>query len=302
MPPTNWHPPSPCAAVKGKGAEEQREPSQLDLLLARLPGCVSKELADELAVNFCYQQTKGARKRLARALAAELPVGALALLPYYARITATLAQVFPDIAQGGCAGSGGGAGGGGARTGGTFMRVCAGSRVFQRFASLRAQGAAEALQASPFLPRAQPSPTCRASGGPQTSSVPSSAPPTCRHPACAAVVAYLEGEFATLARSKDATARTLEPRVRNMRYVAELAKFRLFPPGAAFSMLKSLLDDFAGHNIDAACAMVETAGRFFFRQGAGGGAEARPGQLGAAGPGLRLLQSAGQEHPGRHNL
>ncbi|KAL4452134.1 hypothetical protein ABPG75_007796 [Micractinium tetrahymenae] len=165
--------------LEGKGAEEQREPSQLDLLLARLPGCVSKELADELAVNFCYQQTKGARKRLARALAAELPLGALALLPYYARITATLAQVFPDIAQ--------------------------------------------------------------------------------------AVVSHLESEFTALARSKDATARTLEPRVRNMRYAAELAKFRLFPPGTAFSMLKSLLDDFAGHNIDAACAMVETAGRFFYR-------------------------------------
>lgn len=30
-------------------------------------------------------------------------------------------------------------------------------------------------------------------------------------------------------------------------------------------MLKALLDDFSGHNIDAACALVETAGRFFYR-------------------------------------
>lgn len=105
-------PPDACIAAQGKGAEEQREPSQLDLLLARLPGCVSKELADELAVNFCYQQTKSARRRLARALAAELPLGALALLPYYARITATLAQVFPDIAQGGGCGRRRGLGGG----------------------------------------------------------------------------------------------------------------------------------------------------------------------------------------------
>ncbi|PSC71053.1 regulator of nonsense transcripts UPF2 [Micractinium conductrix] len=165
--------------LEGKGAEEPREPSQLDLLQARLPGCVSKELADELAVNFCYMQNKGARRRLARALASELPVGALALLPYYARIAATLAQVFPDVSQG--------------------------------------------------------------------------------------VVSYLESEFATLQRSKDATIRTLEPRVRNMRYVGELAKFRVFPHGAAFSMLKGLLDDFSGHNIDAACALVETAGRFFYR-------------------------------------
>lgn len=53
-----------------------------------------------------------------------------------------------------------------------------------------------------------------------------------------------------------------------MRYVGELCKFRLFPHGAAFSLLKVLLDDFQGHNIDAACALVETAGRFLFRCGA----------------------------------
>lgn len=47
--------------------------------------------------------------------------------------------------------------------------------------------------------------------------------------------------------------------------MGELAKFRVFPHGAAFSMLKGLLDDFSGHNIDAACALVETAGRFFYR-------------------------------------
>ena len=79
------------------------------------------------------------------------------------------------------------------------------------------------------------------------------------------MVAHLESEFVFLQGSKDATARTLEPRVRVMRYVAELAKFRLFPHGAAFSLLKTLLDDFAGHNIDAACALVEAAGRFFSR-------------------------------------
>ncbi len=45
----------------------------------------------------------------------------------------------------------------------------------------------------------------------------------------------------------------------------ELCKFRVFPFGAAFSMLKTLLDEFGGHNIDAACALVETAGRFFYR-------------------------------------
>lgn len=45
----------PLPPRQGKG-EEVREPSQLDVLLGRLPGCVTKELADELAVNFCYCQ------------------------------------------------------------------------------------------------------------------------------------------------------------------------------------------------------------------------------------------------------
>jgi regulator of nonsense transcripts 2 len=45
----------------------------------------------------------------------------------------------------------------------------------------------------------------------------------------------------------------------------ELLKFRVFPPGSAFSALKSLLDDFSGHNIDAACALTESAGRFLAR-------------------------------------
>lgn len=49
------------------------------------------------------------------------------------------------------------------------------------------------------------------------------------------------------------------------RAAGELCKFRCFPFGSAFSQLKTLLDDFAGHNIDAACALVETAGRFFYR-------------------------------------
>lgn len=37
------------------------------------------------------------------------------------------------------------------------------------------------------------------------------------------------------------------------------------PFGTFFSLLKSLLDDFVGHNVDAAAALVETAGRFLYR-------------------------------------
>lgn len=65
---------------------------------------------------------------------------------------------------------------------------------------------------------------------------------------------------------KDPTQRSLEARLRNARYIAELTKFRLAPVGTFFSLLKGLLDDFGGHNVDAAAALVETAGRFLFCQ------------------------------------
>ena len=64
---------------------------------------------------------------------------------------------------------------------------------------------------------------------------------------------------------KDPTQRSLEARLRNARYLAELAKFRIASFGAIFSALKTLLDDFAGHNVDAAAALVEAAGRFLYR-------------------------------------
>ena len=65
---------------------------------------------------------------------------------------------------------------------------------------------------------------------------------------------------------RDPTQRSLEARLRNARYIAELTKFRLAPVGTFFSLLKGLLDDFSGHNVDAAAALVETAGRFLFCQ------------------------------------
>ena len=64
---------------------------------------------------------------------------------------------------------------------------------------------------------------------------------------------------------KDPTQRSLEARLRNARYLAELAKFRVASFGTVFSALKTLLDDFAGHNVDAAAALVEAAGRFLYR-------------------------------------
>ena len=112
------------------------------------------------------------------------------------------------------------------------------------------------------------------------------------------MLSYLEAEFQTLLARKDATSLTLEPRVRNARYLAELAKFRLYPPGSFFVALKQLLDDFSHHNIDAACTLVETAGRPLIRmpetkirmenmievsRGGGGGQGGRNEQQGMGG-------------------
>ena len=68
----------------------------LDALLAQLPKCISRELCDELSVNFCYLNSKGARKRLIRTLC-DNPRSTPQLLPFYSRVIATLNKVFPDV-------------------------------------------------------------------------------------------------------------------------------------------------------------------------------------------------------------
>lgn len=70
--------------------------SAVDALLAQLPKCISRDLCDELSVNFCYLNSKAARKRLVRVLC-ETHRSNLQLLPFYARVAAILSQVFPDV-------------------------------------------------------------------------------------------------------------------------------------------------------------------------------------------------------------
>ncbi|CAD7702075.1 unnamed protein product [Ostreobium quekettii] len=164
--------------VMAKDGRARASNQELDALLSRLPTCVTRDSADEISVNFCYLNSKAARKRLMRALC-DVPKGSLQLLSFFARIAATLKQVYPDIANGVCQ--------------------------------------------------------------------------------------YLEEEFAALLTHKDPTEMTLEPRIRNMRYIGELCKFRIIPFGTVFIFLKQLLDDFVHHSIDAACALIETAGSFLIR-------------------------------------
>lgn len=68
----------------------------LDTLLTRLPGAMNRTAIDELATEFCYIQTKNARKRLVATLVG-VPRQRLDLLSYYARMVATLGKYFPEI-------------------------------------------------------------------------------------------------------------------------------------------------------------------------------------------------------------
>ncbi|XP_077212935.1 regulator of nonsense transcripts UPF2 [Tasmannia lanceolata] len=150
--------------------------TNLDGLLQRLPGCVSRDLIDQLTVEFCYLNSKSNRKKLVRALF-NIPRTSLELLPYYSRMVATLSTCMKDVS----------------------------SMLLQ----------------------------------------------------------MLEEEFNFLINKKDQM--NIETKIRNIRFIGELSKFRIAPAGLVFSCLKACLDDFTHHNIDVACNLLETCGRFLYR-------------------------------------
>ncbi|PIA46597.1 hypothetical protein AQUCO_01500258v1 [Aquilegia coerulea] len=167
--------------VERKGENEKEkvkglEGTNLDALLQRLPGCVSRDLIDQLTVEFCYLNSKSNRKRLVRALF-NVPRTSLELLAYYSRMVATLSTCMKDIS----------------------------SMLLQN----------------------------------------------------------LEEEFNYLINKKDQM--NIETKIRNIRFIGELCKFKIAPPGLVFTCLKACLDDFTHHNIDVACNLLETCGRFLYR-------------------------------------
>ncbi|KAK9282639.1 hypothetical protein L1049_010858 [Liquidambar formosana] len=167
--------------VERKGENEKEklkglEGTNLDGLLQRLPGCVSRDLIDQLTVEFCYLNSKSNRKRLVRALF-NVPRTSLELLPYYSRMVATLSTCMKDVS----------------------------SMLLQ----------------------------------------------------------MLEEEFNFLINKKDQM--NIETKIRNIRFIGELCKFKIAPAGLVFGCLKACLDDFTHHNIDVACNLLETCGRFLYR-------------------------------------
>lgn len=73
--------------------------AQVDALLTRLPEFQNKEMVDEVAIDFCFLNSKASRNRLGKTLQ-DVPKGRLDLLPFYSRLIATLGKYMPDIIQG----------------------------------------------------------------------------------------------------------------------------------------------------------------------------------------------------------
>ncbi|KAL4865624.1 hypothetical protein BDV12DRAFT_174244 [Aspergillus spectabilis] len=73
--------------------------AQVDGLLAKLPDLQTKDQVDQLALDFCFLNSKASRNRLVKAVS-DIPKGRIDLLPLYSRLVATLGQYMQDIPQG----------------------------------------------------------------------------------------------------------------------------------------------------------------------------------------------------------
>ncbi|GAA6063250.1 hypothetical protein JCM10212_003613 [Sporobolomyces blumeae] len=77
------------------------------------------------------------------------------------------------------------------------------------------------------------------------------------------LVALLDEEFRYLQRKRNVDL--AETRSKNMRFIAELTKFRVTPIHVILHIFKVLLDDFSGPNVDNFCTLLEGCGRFLLR-------------------------------------
>ena len=77
------------------------------------------------------------------------------------------------------------------------------------------------------------------------------------------VVTELEQQFHGQAKYKK--NQNLDSRFKTARYIGELIKFRVAPPIIFLRCIRRCLDDFTGGNVDVACCLLETCGRFLYR-------------------------------------
>ncbi|KAI9146462.1 armadillo-type protein [Paraphysoderma sedebokerense] len=152
----------------------------LDGLLAKLPNLSNRDLIDQIAVEFCYLNSKAARNRLIRTLL-DIPKHRHDIIPYYCRLIATLGKYYTDISQ--------------------------------------------------------------------------------------TIVTHLEKEFRRFVRQKKEgryREDIMEPKIRNVRYLSELVKFRIASSASVFYCLKRLTDEFTPTHIETLCHLLECCGRFLY--------------------------------------
>ena len=77
------------------------------------------------------------------------------------------------------------------------------------------------------------------------------------------LVKDLEQQFHGQAKYKK--NQNIESRLKTARYIGELTKFRIAPPMVSFRCLRRCLDDFTGGNVDVACCVLESCGRYLYR-------------------------------------
>ncbi len=73
----------------------------------------------------------------------------------------------------------------------------------------------------------------------------------------------LEQQFHGQAKFKK--NQNIESRMRTARYIGELTIFRMAPPIVALRCLRRCMDDFTGGNVDVACCLLESCGRYLYR-------------------------------------
>ncbi|KAI5358087.1 putative nonsense-mediated mRNA decay protein Nmd2/UPF2 [Septoria linicola] len=72
--------------------------AQVDAVLAKLHELSTKDQVDQLAIDFCFLNSKASRNRLIKAVE-EVPKGRTDLLPLYARLVSTLGRHLPDVPE-----------------------------------------------------------------------------------------------------------------------------------------------------------------------------------------------------------
>jgi len=79
----------------------------------------------------------------------------------------------------------------------------------------------------------------------------------------APLITDLEQQFHGQAKFKK--NQNVDSRMKTARYIGELTKFGVAPPIVFLQCMKRCLEDFTGSNVDVACCLLESAGRFLYR-------------------------------------